>query len=203
MMSLPVEYLELTPESLVAQQKHRLLLLEIEARKRAATVNVPTLPHEVIMALRGWGEPIRLFGEDLAAIRGRLRMIMARWEVMKEQQEQGVSEGQIQVPMSLGAMSETAGVAVAEKITETTYTHAPPELIKARKLMCEFSLGRSRYRLEMERQRRRGMVRWTRSKKRARLFDKEEDINKSSESFYNKTDLKEASMLVKKIRYKL
>mmetsp|Transcript_15244 Transcript_15244/g.27659 ORF Transcript_15244/g.27659 Transcript_15244/m.27659 type:complete len:580 (-) Transcript_15244:157-1896(-) len=203
-MSAPnknVEYLELTKDSLVAQQSHRFLLLDIEARKRAATVDVPTLPNDVRDTLRTWGEPIRLFGEDLAAIRDRLRMVMARWEVWREQQEQGLVEGQMQVPMPMQTVSGEGGVAVSEEITEITYTHASPELINARKLMCDYSLGRSRYRLEMERQRRTGMVRWTRSKKRARLFniDKEEDGDDSTGSLYNEASLKEESSLVKKL----
>mmetsp|Transcript_21359 Transcript_21359/g.46381 ORF Transcript_21359/g.46381 Transcript_21359/m.46381 type:complete len:578 (-) Transcript_21359:683-2416(-) len=198
-MSAPnsnVEYLELTSDSLAAQQSHRHVLLDIEARKRAATVDVPTLPNDVRDTLRTWGEPIRLFGEDLAAVRDRLRMVMARWEVWKEQQEQGLVDSQMQLPQPMQAVSG----AVADEITETTYTHAMPELIKARKLMCDYSLGRSRYRLEMERQRRRGMVRWTRSKKRARLFNKEEDGDvEDAGNLYSEAGLKEDSLLVKKL----
>lgn len=196
-----VEYLELTQDSLVAQQSHRIRLLDIEARKRAAAIDVPTLPNDVRDALRKWGEPIRLFGEDLAAIRDRLRMVMARWEVWKEQQEQGLVEGQMQIPMAMeGVSGEDQGAGgVAEEITETTYTHASPELINARKMMFDYSLGRSRCRLEMERQRRRGMVRWTRSKKRARLFDKEEVEDDSGGNLYNEAGLKEESLLVKNV----
>jgi len=43
------------------------------------------------------------------------------------------------------------------------------------------------------------MVRWTRSKKRARLFDKEEDANGNSGDLYSEAGLKEESMLVKKL----
>jgi len=193
-----VEYLELTSDSLAAQQSHRVVLLDIEARKRAATVDVPTLPNDVRDTLRTWGEPIRLFGEDLAAVRDRLRMVMARWEVWKEQQEQGLVDSQMQLPQqTLSGATTSTGVV---EITETTYTHATPELIHARKLMCDYSLGRSRYRLGMERQRRRGMVRWTRSKKRARLFNKEENGDvEGAGSLYCEADLKEDSLLVKKL----
>lgn len=195
-----VEYLELTQDSLAAQQSHRVLLLDIEARKRASTVDVPTLPNDVRDALRNWGEPIRLFGEDLAAIRDRLRMVMARWEVWKEQQEKGLVDGQMQLPQPMDE-EEALVYGEAEEITETTYTHASPDLINARKLMCDYSLGRSRYRLELERQRRRGMVRWTRSKKRARLFDREDedDTPGGARRLYSNAGLKEDSMLVKSL----
>ncbi len=73
-----------------------------------------------------------------------------------------------------GAPPTTTTITTTE-ITETTYTHAPQELITARKFLCEYSLTQSRHRLERERQRRRGMVRYTRNKKRARLFNRDDD----------------------------
>lgn len=198
-----VEFLQLTSDSQAAQQSHRLLLLDIEARKRSSTIDVPTLPNDVRDALRSWGEPIRLFGEDLAAIRDRLRMVMARWEVWKEQQEQGLVDSQMELPVPMQIASQAGeGGGVEEEITETTYTHAPKELINARKIMCAYSLYRSRNRLEMERQRRRGMIRWTRSKKRARLFNKEdeEDENNTNTSrLYSDTSLKEDALIVKNL----
>jgi len=197
-----VEFLELTSDSQAAQQSHRLLLLDIEARKRATTVDVPTLPNDVRDALRNWGEPIRLFGEDLAAIRDRLRMVMARWEVWKEQQEQGLVDSQMELPqpMQVGSEGVDSSGGVDEEITETTYTHAKPELVNARKIICDYSLSRSKYRLDMERQRRRGMIRWTRGKKRARLFDKEDegDANNTG-SLYCDEGLKEDSLVVKEL----
>eukprot|EP00984_Skeletonema_dohrnii_P002367 scaffold821_cov123-Skeletonema_dohrnii-CCMP3373.AAC.7 len=195
-----VEYLELTSDSLAAQQSHRLILLDIEARKRASTIDVPTLPADVRDKLREMGEPIRMFGEDLAAIRDRLRMILARWEVWKEQQEKGLVDGQMEVPRSDGMVeSASAAAETRVEITETTYSHAPQELIDAREIMCKYSLGRSRYRLEIERRRRRGMIRWTRSKKRARLFDKDadDDADDTFGSMYHGDNLKQDSVLVK------
>ncbi|KAL3762680.1 hypothetical protein ACHAWU_001625 [Discostella pseudostelligera] len=196
-----VEYLSLTSDSLASQAAHQARLLDIEARKRAATIVVPTLPNDVRDALRNYGEPIRLFGEDLADVRNRLRMIMARWEIYKEQQQQ-----QQQQPMDMvddmhlfPMMGEGGGEAQPTEITETTYTHAPPELITARKFLCEYSLKQSRHRLERERQRRRGMIRWTRSKKRARLFNRDDDDNEHDDAsgggLYTESTLKEDAKL--------
>jgi len=84
--------------------------------------------------------------------------------------------------------------AAAEEITEVTYTHASVELIRARKAMAEYSLIRSRNRLEMERRRRRGMVRFTREKKRARLFHREEEDDFAAEVY---AGLKDDALLVK------
>ncbi|KAL3808350.1 hypothetical protein ACHAXA_007634 [Cyclostephanos tholiformis] len=210
-----VEYLELTSDSLAAQRSHRRLLLDLEVRKRAATIDVPTLPGDVRDALRGRGEPVRLFGEDLAAIRDRLRAVVARWEIWSEKlrEEKGGEEGGLDdiampppppssssSPRPMAQSGDGGGMAY-EEVTETTYTRASMELIEARRTMCIYSLERSRRRLEVERQRRRGMVRWTRGKKRARLFDREldDDDEGNADGLYNDAGLKEESMLVKKL----
>lgn len=138
------------------------------------------------------GHPIRLFGEDLAAIRQRLRMELARREVMKEEELGGIAG--VDVEMMVGEGGEMDTVVKVEEVTEVTYTHASMELIKARKIMCDFSLERSRNRLDVERRRRRGMVRWTRGKKRARLFNKDDDDDFGSDAYLN---LKEDALLVK------
>ena len=203
-----VEYLELTSDSLAAQQSHRRLLLDLEARKRSATVDVPTLPGDVRDALRARGEPVRLFGEDLAAIRDRLRTVVARWEIWKEnlrEEERGGGIGDdddtMPSPRPTASSGGGGGGAASGEVTETTYTHASRDLIDARRIMCDYSLERSRRRLELERQRRRGMVRWTRGKKRARLFDREleDDDDGNAGGLYNDVGLKEESMLVKKL----
>ncbi|KAL3936525.1 MAG: hypothetical protein SGBAC_008180, partial [Bacillariaceae sp.] len=80
-----VEVMELTEASQRDRQKHQHVLLEIEAKKRAFQVDVPTLPNDVRMALRHLGLPVRLFGENLANVRDRLRMELAKREVLKEQ----------------------------------------------------------------------------------------------------------------------
>ncbi len=106
---------------------------------------------------------------------------MARWEIWQEQQQK-MQQQQMDLDeddempharMMMGG--EGPKTTTTEEITETTYTHAPQELINARKFLCEYSLTQSRHRLERERQRRQGMVRYTRNKKRARLFNRDDD----------------------------
>ena len=80
-----VEVMELTAASQRDRQSHQQVLLDIEAKKRAFAVDVPTLPHDVRSALRSLGLPVRLFGENLANVRDRLRMELARREILKEQ----------------------------------------------------------------------------------------------------------------------
>ena len=58
----------------------------------AATVDVPTLPDKVRNALRQLGLPVRLFGENLANVRERLRMELARCKVGAEPQNAEVPD---------------------------------------------------------------------------------------------------------------
>ncbi|EED95792.1 small nuclear ribonucleoprotein prp4, partial [Thalassiosira pseudonana CCMP1335] len=146
------ETLTLTADSLAAQNEHRSMLLDLEARKRASTMDVPTLPADVRDALRSLGEPVRMFGEDLAAIRDRLRMVLARAEVMREEEAGGM------IVQGMEDQMRVMDAAEEEEVTETTYTHASVELIHARKVICDFSLERSRHRLDVERRRHSSLV---------------------------------------------
>jgi U4/U6 small nuclear ribonucleoprotein PRP4 len=138
-------------------QTHRGMMLDLEAKKRAFAVDVPTLPHDVRSALRSMGFPVRLFGENLANVRDRLRMELARREIL---QERGLVVGDV-AESSSGFKKESF---VDEEEEVTKYTRASPGLVKAREKITSFSLQRSRARLNGERNYR---VQWQR--KRARL----------------------------------
>jgi len=139
--------MDLTEDSMLERQKHEALLVELEAKKRAFAVDVPTLPNDVRDALRSMGLPVRLFGENLANIRDRLRMELARREVLQE--------GKIP---SLDAFPQAAKPQEEEEQV-TKYTRASPELIGAREKFAQFSLDRARHRLAVERTRRTGSKR--------------------------------------------
>jgi U4/U6 small nuclear ribonucleoprotein PRP4 len=143
-----VEVMELTDDSRMERQKHQALLVDLEAKKRAFTVDVPTLPNDVRDALRSMGLPVRLFGENLANIRDRLRMELARRQVLQEGQ----------VPSMDGFPPAKAPVKEEEEKV-TKYTRAPPELIDAREAIAKFSLERAQQRLNVERNRRIGSKR--------------------------------------------
>jgi U4/U6 small nuclear ribonucleoprotein PRP4 len=156
-----VEVMELTQDSALERSKHEEMLIELEAKKRAFEVDVPTLPQDVRLALRNLRQPIRLFGENLANIRDRLRMALARLQVM---QEGGISieGGQL---LAGPAASATKGAEDDEEEEVTKYTRASPEFVQAREQIAKFSLARARARLDRERQRRTGAKR-----KRAQLL---------------------------------
>jgi len=61
-----------------ARQETQALLDELERKKRARAVAVPTDDNKVKKRLRELGEPITLFGERAADRRGRLIQLLSR-----------------------------------------------------------------------------------------------------------------------------
>mmetsp|Transcript_5833 Transcript_5833/g.10123 ORF Transcript_5833/g.10123 Transcript_5833/m.10123 type:complete len:538 (-) Transcript_5833:219-1832(-) len=150
-----IEVLELTTASQRDRQQHQQVLLDIEAKKRAFSIDVPTLPNDVRKELRSLGLPVRLFGENLADVRDRLRMELARREVMKEQG----------ILIKAGPTHRIKQEQQHEEEEEITkYSRASADLMHAREQFAKYSLEKVRLRLEKERNYR---VQWQR--KRARL----------------------------------
>lgn len=174
-----VEVMELTAASQADRQQHQQVLLDIEAKKRAFAVDVPTLPNDVRAALRTLGLPVRLFGENLANVRDRLRMELARREIL---QEQGGIKDEAEEQRLQQVKQE-------EEELVTKYSRATPELIKARGLIANFSLKRAKERLNTERKYR---VQWQR--KRARMSSISEDESVKEEEYAEVDGLDEACM---------
>jgi U4/U6 small nuclear ribonucleoprotein PRP4 len=134
-----VQVLNLSAASQTQFLKHQAALLDLEAKKVAATlVNVPTLPDQVRAALRNLGLPVRLFGENLANVRDRLRFELARRQVS--------SGTEIAVDLD---REQPAQKEEDEEITK--YTRASSELVAARQAIAVFSLERAQIRMERER----------------------------------------------------
>mmetsp|Transcript_28734 Transcript_28734/g.33382 ORF Transcript_28734/g.33382 Transcript_28734/m.33382 type:complete len:534 (-) Transcript_28734:658-2259(-) len=151
-----VQTLDLPSSTLAERQAHAHLLLELEAKKVASTLDVPTLPHLVCDALRELGEPIRLFAENNANVRDRLRLCLAKIKVRKRGTQPdgtGVSKGEHREETIRRKSFQDDE---AKLVQETKYTHASHELIDARKFIASYSLDRSRQRLQRERKRRWG-----------------------------------------------
>ena len=157
-----VQVMELTADSVLERQKHETMMIDLEAKQRAFQMDVPTLPTDVRDMLRSMGYPVRLFGENLAMIRDRLRMALARLTVMKE----GTTE------MSADNVDQPT-MDIVDQTEETKYTRALPELIAAREIITNFSLQRARERLALERRRRAGAKR--RRAKEEHLLDPQEE----------------------------
>jgi U4/U6 small nuclear ribonucleoprotein PRP4 len=111
------------------QQK---LLQEIERKKRARQIPVPTDNARVIALLREYGEPITLFGEDPGDRRDRLREVLSqrlergeRVRVNEEEEEEEEDEGEF-------------------------YTPGKEELLKVRKEIAIYSLKKAKERHERQ-----------------------------------------------------
>ena len=116
--------------SLKAHPQQAALLQELERKKRARQIPVPTDNTRVIALLREYGEPITYFGEDPGARRDRLR------EVLSQRLEKG----------------ERVRYTEADDEDEDEdegeyYTPGGEELLEARKDIAKFSLERARERL--------------------------------------------------------
>ena len=168
-----VEVMELTSASQRDREKHQLAMLDIEAKNRGFSIDVPTLPNDVRQSLRSMGLPVRLFGENLANVRQRLRMAMARKEIMEERgiKQEGIEPGYRQ-----------KGQATIEEEQMTKYSRASPELIKARDFFSKYSLEQARDRLNKERNYR---VQWQRKRARLTLLNHPKDGQKGESSNSN------------------
>lgn len=139
-----VQVLDLTESSQRQRQDQETLLRDLEAKKIAPTIDVPTLPDQVREALRGLGLPVRFFGENLAQVRDRLRYELAKRQVYQDG----------------GAVAEQqAAVKQQEEEQVTKYTRASQALMEARRAIASFSLRRAQERLERERRWRTAAVR--------------------------------------------
>ena len=109
------------------------VLKEMERKKRARTIPIPTDNAKVTALLRENGEPITLFGEDAGARRDRLR------EILSQKMERGEK-----VRMDLEGEEE-------EEDEGEFYTPGSEALLQARKDFAVYSLGQAKKRLEQQR----------------------------------------------------
>ena len=154
--------LDLPSSTLAERQAHANLLLNLQAKKIAPTLDVPTLPHDIRDKLRSLGEPVRLFGENKANIRDRLRMCLARIHVEKEQAEKGEGamglDVDVDVDMEMEISQKKQGKSGVQSQSQSLvqYSHASQELQTARVKIAQYSLRRAQDRLSRERKRRWG-----------------------------------------------
>jgi len=148
MESNQLQVMDLPSSTQAERDAHSQRLLELESRKLASSLqDVPTLPHLVVTALRARGHPVRLFGENNANVRDRLRLVLARAEIQK-----GTTNVLQEQPLSSSINKEGE----EEEQTSTKYTYASAELIASREHIAIYSLERTRSRLQRERKRRWG-----------------------------------------------
>jgi len=182
--------MQLTEASQRDRSAHQAILLDLEAKKRAFQVDVPTLPGDVRDALRRLGEPVRIFGENLANVRDRLRMELAKRQI---QEEKGITKMESLSNMDVDRPHSRMTV---EEEQVTKYSRASPELIQAREKMSRFSLTKAKERLSKERN-----YRIQFQRKRIKMTSVDETVTVDPEDYIEITRLDdECSRIYKSLR---
>eukprot|EP00940_MAST-03C_sp_MAST-3C-sp2_P002007 g2007.t1 len=153
----PDARMELSGQSVEAQRRHAKILQELEVKRRANYVKVPTLEKDVKARLREIGRPITLFGERPEDRLKRLRLIVAAMEVQSE--ESGAVGDLVSSILksrkdAADRGSESSNASSNEKQRKKFYTPASAELKTARKAIALFSFERARTRLARTRKER-------------------------------------------------
>lgn len=131
------EYMELEHQTIdINQQK---LEEQMEKKKRARKLNIPTDLIEIISWLRKCGQPGTLFGEERLDRRERLRLILVNfqdWSFLESKEEAVVKEKKRE----------------AQKIRETWYHEGSENLVKSRSWITSYSLPRSQARIASQKE---------------------------------------------------
>uniref|UniRef100_A0A182NDT5 Pre-mRNA processing factor 4 (PRP4)-like domain-containing protein n=1 Tax=Anopheles dirus TaxID=7168 RepID=A0A182NDT5_9DIPT len=132
----------------VAKEK-AALLEEFERRKKARLIHVSTDDGEVKSALRKLNEPICYFGEGPADRRLRLKELLSAY-VQNEQNRFPILQlGEKGLPAAKPAKEEEKPKNQQKETNESTWYHEGPESLRvARFWIANYSLSRSKKRLE-------------------------------------------------------
>ncbi|KIP08836.1 hypothetical protein PHLGIDRAFT_116960 [Phlebiopsis gigantea 11061_1 CR5-6] len=120
-----------------ARQENKMLLDELERKKKARSLAVPTDDNKVKARLREIGEPITLFGERAADRRDRLIYVLSQINAARGEDAMQVDE----------ESSEES----SEDEVEEFYTPGSLELLEARRRIAEYSLPRAQKRIAQQR----------------------------------------------------
>ncbi|TCD71836.1 hypothetical protein EIP91_003179 [Steccherinum ochraceum] len=120
-----------------ARLENKALLDELERKKKARSLAVPTDDNKVKARLREIGEPITLFGERAADRRDRLIYVLSQINAAR---------GDDAMPVDEESSEESE-----DEQEEEFYTEGSLELLEARRRLAEFSLPRAQKRVAQQR----------------------------------------------------
>ena len=148
--------LDLSSNAQAAQERHAFVLAQLEAKRRARSVVLPTADGDVKSMLRTRGYPICLFGEKPEDRRVRLRKIVVHAVVMLGESEDAVATAAAATDSgsSSVATSSSSSRTKAQLEDEEFYTRGTAELIAARRWIAKDSWSRSQKRLAGAKRRR-------------------------------------------------
>ncbi|KAF9038429.1 U4/U6 snRNP-specific spliceosomal protein [Panaeolus papilionaceus] len=119
-----------------ARLENKVILDELERKKKARTLAVPTDDNRVKARLREIGEPITLFGERAADRRDRLIYVLSQ-----------INAARGDDPMHVDEESSSE----SEEEEEEFYSPGSLELLEARRRIAEFSVPRAQERITQQR----------------------------------------------------
>ncbi|KAK0467004.1 U4/U6 snRNP-specific spliceosomal protein [Desarmillaria tabescens] len=119
-----------------ARMENRVILEELERKKKARSMAVPTDDNRVKIRLREIGEPITLFGERAADRRDRLIYVLSQINAARGDDAMHLDEDE---------SSES------EAEEEEFYSPGSLELLEARRRIAEYSLPRAQKRVAQQR----------------------------------------------------
>ncbi|EIN05998.1 U4/U6 snRNP-specific spliceosomal protein [Punctularia strigosozonata HHB-11173 SS5] len=120
-----------------ARMENQVILDELERKKKARSMAVPTDDNRVKARLREIGEPITLFGERAADRRDRLIYVLSQINAARGDDAIGADE----------ELTEESD----EEEQEEFYSPGSFELLEARRKIAEFSLPRAQKRIAQQR----------------------------------------------------
>jgi U4/U6 small nuclear ribonucleoprotein PRP4 len=118
-------------------EKASNVLAQLERKRFAQTIAVPTDDKKVRARLREIGEPITLFGEGLAERRDRLRELLT-------QRAEAIGGEDVEMGDAATPGSEE------EEAEEEYYTEGIPELLQARQDIARYTLPRAQKRIQFQ-----------------------------------------------------
>ena len=140
--SIPIDHNYVIPGAGAGDSASELLS-HFERKRRAATTVVPTDDARVRANLRELGEPVTLFGEDLADRRSRLRELLTD---KSEQAQQATGQENADVDMKDAGKEDEEG----EEQEEEFYSSGTQELLQARIDIAQYSIPRAKRRVEFQ-----------------------------------------------------
>ncbi|KDQ61738.1 hypothetical protein JAAARDRAFT_172133 [Jaapia argillacea MUCL 33604] len=120
-----------------ARAENKAILDELERKKKARSMAVPTDDNRVKARLRELGEPITLFGERAADRRDRLIYVLS--QIQAARGDEGMQ------------VDEESSDEDEEEDQEEFYTPGSLELLEARRRLAEYSLPRAQKRIAQQR----------------------------------------------------
>ncbi|KAF9006147.1 U4/U6 snRNP-specific spliceosomal protein [Cyathus striatus] len=119
-----------------ARTENKMILDELERKKKARTMAVPTDDNRVKAKLREIGEPITLFGERAADRRDRLIYVLSQIKAARGDDA-----------MQIDDESDES----SEEEEEEFYTEGSVDLLEARRRIADYSLPRAQKRIAQQR----------------------------------------------------